>query len=184
MAWPNSGDWRSIKTRIAVLYDILEELGCFVLRRGAVESYYAFAPNTTFNGKPSAAALEVSRLDEKTDEQVHEQYDDFVRSLKYAALDKVVDESFAVKKELLSELALVLGVLKKETTEKELLSSIKQAKGSTESLFEYKIINENNRFGVEVSLKSEIIDVNGFPFKAFIGDNVNQVIDTNVQSNS
>ena len=179
--WPNSGDWRSIKTRITVLYDILEELGCFVLRRGAVESYYAFAPNTTFNGKPSAAVLEISHLDKKTDEQVHEQYDDLIRSLKFAALEKKVDESFAVKKELLSELALVLGVLKKETTEKELLSSIKQAKGSTESLFEYKIINENNRLGVEVHLKSEIIDVNGFPFTTFVGDNVNQIIDTNIQ---
>lgn len=184
LTWPNSGDWRSIKTRITVLYDILEELGCFVLRRGAVESYYAFAPNTTFNGKPSAAALEVGHLDQKTEEQICEQYADLVRSLKFAALDKTVDESFAVKKELLSELALVLGVLHKVSTEKELLSNIKQAKGSTESLFVYKIINENNQHGVEISLKSEIIDVNGFPFKAFVGDNVNQIIDTNVQPKS
>jgi hypothetical protein len=35
---------------------------------------------------------------------------------------------------------------------------------------------------VEISLKSEIIDVSGFPFKAFIGDNVNQVIDINILS--
>lgn len=78
----------------------------------------------------------------------------------------------------------MLGVLHKVSTEKELLSNIKQAKGSTESLFVYKIINENNQHGVEISLKSEIIDVNGFPFKAFVGDNVNQIIDTNVQPKS
>ena len=137
--WPNSGDWKSLKTRISVLYDILEELGCFVLRRGAVESYYAFAPNTTFNGKPSAAALEVSQLVEKTDEQICERYADLIRSLKFAALDKTVDESFAVKKELLSELALVLGILHKVSTEKELLSNIKQTKGSAETLFDYSI---------------------------------------------
>lgn len=178
--WPNSRDWKSLKIRISVLYDILEELGCFVLRRGAVESYYAFAPNTTFNGKPSAAALEVSQLGEKTDEQICEQYADLIRSLKFAALDKTVDESFAVKKELLSELALVLGILHKVSTEKELLSNIKQAKGSAETLFDYKIINESNRQGVEISLKSVIIDVDGFPFKAFVGDNVNQIIDENI----
>lgn len=178
--WPNSGDWKSLKTRISVLYDILEELGCFVLRRGAVESYYAFAPNTTFNGKPSAAALEVSQLVEKTDEQICERYADLIRSLKFAALDKTVDESFAVKKELLSELALVLGILHKVSTEKELLSNIKQTKGSAETLFDYKIINESNRQGVEISLKSIIIDVAGFPFKAFVGDNVNQIIDANI----
>ena len=76
----------------------------------------------------------------------------------------------------------MLGVLKKDSSVKELLSVIKQAKGSAESLFDYTIINENNHLGVEVSLKSGIIDVNGFPFKAFIGDNVNQIIDTNVLS--
>lgn len=181
VTWPNSRDWRSIKIRITVLYDILEELGCFVLRRGAVESYYAFAPNTTFSSKPSAAALEVSHMDGMTEEQICTQYADLVRSLRYAALERTVDESFAVKKELLSELALVLGILHKVSSKKELLSNIKQAKGSAESLFDYSIINENNRQGVEISLKSEIIDVDGFPFKAFAGDNVNQIIDANVQ---
>ena len=46
----------------------------------------------------------------------------------------------------------------------------------------YKIINENKRLGVEVSLKSEIIDVAGFPFKAFVGDNVNSLIDEKIHS--
>ena len=43
--WQNSKDWKSIKARITALYDISEELGCFILRRGAIESYYAFSPN-------------------------------------------------------------------------------------------------------------------------------------------
>lgn len=184
LTWPGSNEWKGIQKRITVLFDILEELGCFVLRRGAVESYYAFSPNTTFSGKPSAAAYEVSYLEGKTNEQIEEQFSDLVRSLKFAALNKTVDESFAVKKELLSELALVLGILPKVSTERELLSCIKQAKGSTESLFDYKIINDSNRPGVEVSIKSEIIDVYGFPFNAFVGDNVNQLIDEKVKSNS
>ena len=48
---------------------------------------------------------------------------------------------------------------------------------------DYKIINENKRLGIEVSLKSEIIDVAGFPFKAFVGDNVNRLIDEKIHSN-
>ena len=153
-----------------------------MLRRGAGESYYAFSPNTTFNGKPSAAANEVSYWEEKSNEQIYAQFSDIVRSLQFAALDKTVDESFAVKKELLSELALILGILPQVSTEKELLSCIKQAKGSAESLFDYRIINDSKRLGVEVSLKSEIIDVDGFPFKAFVGDNVNILIDERIQS--
>lgn len=180
--WPDSHEWISLKKRITVLFDILENLGCFILRRGAVESYYAFSPNTTFNGKPSAAANEVSYWEEKSNEQIYAQFSDIVRSLQFAALDKTVDESFAVKKELLSELALILGILPQVSTEKELLSCIKQAKGSAESLFDYRIINDSKRLGVEVSLKSEIIDVDGFPFKAFVGDNVNILIDERIQS--
>lgn len=182
--WPDSNEWISLKKRITVLLDILEKLGCFILRQGSVESYYAFSPNTMFNGKPSAAANEVSYWEEKSNEQICEQFSDIVRSLQFAALDKNVDESFAVKKELLSELALILGILPKISTEKELLSCIKQTKGSAESLFDYKIINGSMRLGVEVSLKSEIIDVDGFPFKAFVGDNVNSLIDERIQSHS
>ena len=179
--WPNSKDWKSIKTRITALYDILEELGCFILRRGAIESYYVFAANTTFNGKPSAAASEASHLEEKSDAQICEQFTDLVHALKFVAIDKAVDESFAVKKELLSELALVIGILPNTDKESELLSNIKQAKGNSKFLFGYKIINENGRLGVEVSLKSKIINVSGFPFKAFVGDNVNQIVDEYVQ---
>lgn len=182
LTWPDSQEWKSLKKRITVLLDILEELGCFILRKGAIESYYTFSPNTTFNGKPSAAAHEVSCWEEKSTEQIYEHFSDITRSLQFAALEKNVDESFAVKKELLSELALILGILPEVSTEKEILSCIKQSKGSVDSLFDYKIINENKRLGVEVSLKSEIIDVAGFPFKAFVGDNVNSLIDEKIHS--
>ena len=89
-----------------------------------------------------------------------------------------------MKKELLSELALVLGILHSVDTDTELLSNIKQVKGSTESLFDYKLIKENGNRGVEISLKSKIIDVSGFPFKAFTNDNVNQIVDNNISSKS
>lgn len=182
LTWPDSQEWTSLKKRITVLLNILEELGCFILRKGAIESYYTFSPNTTFNGKPSAAAHEVSCWEEKSTEQIYEHFSDITRSLQFAALEKNVDESFAVKKELLSELALILGILPEVSTEKEILSCIKQSKGSVDSLFDYKIINENKRLGVEVSLKSKIIDVAGFPFKAFVGDNVNSLIDEKIHS--
>lgn len=182
--WPHSEKWTNIKTRITALYDILEKLGCFILRRGTIESYYFSAPNITYNRKPSAAALEVSHWEEKNDEEIRTQFDDLVHSLEFAALDNNVDESFAVKKELLSELALVLGILHRVDSDKDLLSNIKQVKGSAESLFDYKIITENGNRGVEISLKSKIIDVSGFPFKAFTSDNANQIVDNKVSSKS
>ena len=94
---------------------------------------------------------------------------------------KVVDESFAVKKELLSELALIMGILTDKTQEPELLSEIKRAKGSSESLFDYQIIHEEKSFGIKVSLKSAIINVIGFPLEIIKGDNVNAIVDKYVK---
>ena len=82
------------------------------------------------------------------------------------------------------QVEVMFSIMDKVSTEKELLSCIKQAKGSAESLFDYRIINDSKRLGVEISLKSEIIDVDGFPFKAFVGDNVNILIDERIQSHS
>lgn len=182
-SWPESMEWKSLKVRINSLMDILEELGCFVLRKGAIESYYIFSSNTTYNRKNIAAASEVSYLQGKDNEEIVACYADLIRALNYASLDKSVDESFAIKKELLSELALVLGILDKVSSEKDIFSSIKQAKGNAESLFGYSVIEENGRKGIEVSLKSQIIDVEGFPFRAFVGENVNQVVDVNIRQN-
>lgn len=53
--WPNSNDWISLKVRINTLLSTLETLGCFILRKGAIESYYQFAPNTAYDEKPSNA---------------------------------------------------------------------------------------------------------------------------------
>ena len=180
LKWPNYPQWKTLKTRIEVIFDILAKLGCFVLKKGAVESYYLYASNTTYNAKPAAAVLEISNLEEKTNEELKTYYADLILPLQFAALGKTVDESFAVKKELLSELALALGILDKVNSEKDILSAIKQAKGSINSLFDYSIINENDRKGIRVSLKSKIIDVKGFPLKAFVGDNVNALIEANI----
>jgi hypothetical protein len=178
--WPNCSQWKGLKTRLGVIFDILAKLGCFVLKKGAVESYYLYASNTTYDAKPAAAVLEISKLEEKTNEELMTYYADLILPLQFAALGKMVDESFAVKKELLSELALALGILDKVNSEKEILSAIKQAKGNINSLFDYSIVNENDRKGINVSLKSKIIDVEGFPLKAFVGDNVNTLIEANI----
>lgn len=50
------------------------------------------------------------------------------------------------------------------------------------SLFNYKAVQDNERIGVEISIQSSIIAVNGVPFIAYVGDNVNQLIDRHIQN--
>ena len=108
---------------------------------------------------------------------VNENYNDIVAALRYVAIAKKVDESFAIKKELLSELALALGILQQNTTEKDIYAAIKQAKGNATSLFKYQIINSDERLGLKVDLQSKIVEVQGFPLIIYAGQNVNEKID-------
>ena len=86
-----------------------------------------------------------------------------------------------VVEDFLEDKGITAEMLPNTDREEDLLSDIKQAKGNSESLFDYKIINENGRLGVEVFLKSKIINVSGFPFKAFVDDNVNQIVSAHVR---
>ena len=178
--WPDADVWCSMQISLDNLLSSLEKIGCFVLRKGAIESYYQFAPSTTYDEKPTKAVEETSNLQDQSEAYIREKYGDIIRALEFVALTKKVDESFAVKKELLSELALVIGMLPRISDTKELYAAIKQAKGNNDSLFAYDPINENGRLGVNVSIKSEIIDVSGFPFRIFCGDNVNDVVERTI----
>ena len=179
--WSDTVQWTSLKIRLNSLFSVLEAVGCFILKKGAIESYYLYAPNTTYSEKPSVAVDEIGELQSQSNEFIFSKYEDVIHSLKYAALTKTVDESFAVKKELLTELALALEVLPKVSNEKEIYSIIKQSKGSSTSLFDYRLINNNDKLGIEVSLHSNIIDVSGMPFQIFIGQNVNEVINEHIK---
>lgn len=178
--WPDADVWCSMQISLDNLLSSLEKIGCFVLRKGAIESYYQFAPSTTYDEKPTKAVEETSNLQDQSEAYIREKYGDIIRALEFVALTKKVDESFAVKKELLSELALVIGMLPRISDTRELYAAIKQAKGNNDSLFTYDPINENGRLGVNVSIKSEIIDVSGFPFRIFCGDNVNDVVERTI----
>lgn len=178
--WPDADVWCSMQISLDNLLSSLEKIGCFVLRKGAIESYYQFAPSTTYDEKPTKAVEETSNLQDQSEAYIREKYGDIIRALEFVALTKKVDESFAVKKELLSELALVIGMLPRISDTKELYAAIKQAKGNNDSLFTYDPINENGRLGVNVSIKSEIIDVSGFPFRIFCRDNVNDVVERTI----
>lgn len=180
--WTNADEWLSIKKRLAAIFKLLQQVGCFILTKGALESYYMYSSNETYSEKPSAAADEVANLDNVEINKIKNNYNDIIVALEYMASTKSIDESYAIKKELLSELALVLGILTSDTTEKDIYAAIKQAKGSADSLFVYSIIGTNERKGIKVELKSKIINVIGFPFETYVGDNVNEIVKHHIKS--
>lgn len=180
--WPAAKEWKLLKERMIVIFDILKKLGCFILKKGALESYYMCSSKNTYEKKPSVAIEEISELETKESEEIEENYKDIVEVLEYVALSKNIDESLAIRNELLSEIAIILEVLNEDTTENGIVTAVKKVKGHTNSLFKYNILNEEGKLGIEVELKSKILEVIGFPFKIYKGDNVNNKIEENIKN--
>lgn len=179
--WTNGSQWRSLKTRIRVLLECLEQVGCFILRKGALESYYTYSSKDTFDGKPSAVIEEINNLDNKEDYFIKNAYDDILRGLNYSSESKTINETNAIKRELLSELAPILGMLTEQTTKDNITTIVRQSRGTNKSLFEYKPVTVEGELAIEVNLKSGLLLVAGFPFFIKKGENVNDVVDRKVK---
>ena len=175
LRWDDGKEWQSLRVRIGSVLEALEKAGCYVLRKGAIESYYQFANNAAYEEKPSNAVKEVEGMTSLSNDDVETHYDVMARALKSVAITEVVDESYAVRKELLSELALAMEVVgnKQDATESDVTAAIKQSKGLVNSLFKYEVVHENGKVGLKVSSNAMTLKIKGVPFVIYSDENVN-----------
>lgn len=181
--WTNPTEWIGLRERLESIFSQLEKLGCFILKRGALESYYKVADNNTYTDKPSEAIKEVIHIESQATPYIREHYADIVKALEYISLSKKIDESFAVKKELLSELPLALEILinNPSSDESEIYAAIKQSRNIKESIFNYSKVKNEDSIKLHVDIKSKILDVSGFPFEISIDENVNKFVDAHIK---
>jgi len=178
LQWKNCEDCVSIKKRLIVLFEILEQCGCFILKKGALESYYMHTKDYIFDRKPSSAIEEIDFLDNEKDETINENYDIILRCLNYSSNKQKIDEARPIKTELLAEIAPILGQYCQDMTEKDISSIIKQIRGSEKSIFTY-----NNEYpDIEVNIESKILKVKGFPINFKKGDNVNEIVEQKIKN--
>lgn len=183
--WPDCVEWKSLAARLESIFDKFAQVGCFVLRKGAIESYYKHSSNTEYDDKPSKAIEEVAGIWGMNESDVRDGYKDIVSALDYVADYKTIDEGDAVRQELLSELPVLINELQvkgKGADINSLLSAIKAAKGSISQIFAYAIDNVGEKVGIKVSLAAKSLSVTGFPLVVFVDDNVNDVVMKKIKS--
>ena len=175
LRWDGGKEWQSLRVRIGSVLEALEKAGCYVLRKGAIESYYQFASSAVYEEKPSNAVKEVEGMTSLPNDDIEAHYDVIARALKSVAITEVVDESYAVRKELLSELALAMEVVgnKQDATESDVTAAIKQSKGLVNSLFKYEVVHENGKVGLKISSSATTLKIKGMPFVIYSDENVN-----------
>jgi hypothetical protein len=177
----NSVSWISLKNRISTLLDFLEKLGCFILRRGTIETYYQHSDSLTNDEKPNAASYEINSLIEDDILTVETNYADIIRAVKYCSNAKEINESEAIRNMLLAIVAPALASISKTTTNSELKIFATNLFGSKASLFQLSVLIEGEDIFLVIDLLSKILDVNGFPIKIKKGANPIEIVNTSLR---
>ncbi len=165
-SWINPEQWLGIHTRLSAIFDLMEEVGCFILRRGTIENYYKDVEYSKSYKKPSVAMEESNNICGMELPEIENQYSDIIRALRYAAQLPKIDELSTLSDLFLAVVAPALNRLNKDTTDKELQSSSYSILNERSSLFNLTKVNtDGDDLAIKVELQSKILDVKGFPIK-------------------
>ncbi len=156
-------DWDNLKDRLSLLFSIFEKMGLFILKKGALESYYH--DNNAITDKVDDAVTESEYILSSSDE-LESTYQDILKCLKYASDSESIDESRAIRDELLS---FVSPIHAHYAEGEENLNTL----GRQSSIFHHRI-NEEGK--LEVSITSKVLDITGFPIILNKYDDVRKII--------
>ena len=169
----NAGaEWTSIKKRLNVLLNLLEKQGCFVLRKGTIESYFSFNAEKGVTSKPEAAVLEATGLHDANTLQVREAYEDIVRCLDFASSAEKIVEAEALQEVLLAVCAPALAKIRAGQGSANLNAIARSITSELAGMFDLQAVDGK----LQISLLSQVLDVKGFPFNIAPGDDVLTVV--------
>ena len=164
----------ALATRYGVLLDGLEQLGCFILRRGAVENYYS---DTAIGvGKPARASAEADRLAALTPVQVAAAYPELVRALRFAAPGQDIDESVLLRSKLASALGAIFQSMDSSSTDNQIEAMALSNVPSINGLFSFHNATNSDNLAVRIDLRSKIFNLSGFPLTIARNENPHDAV--------
>ncbi|UWA55031.1 ATP-dependent nuclease [Klebsiella aerogenes] len=172
-------EWSSIKIRLKVLLDLLEQCGLFILRKGSVESYYQNSDPFTSIGKPSAAVGEIDHINQLSLDDVNTAYSDLIRCVQHASSTEVICEADALRDLLLSIVAPAHARLKSGELSTNFNILARSILGERSKIFGLAIEGEK----LVISIESNILNVRGFPVSIGKDDDVLKCINAALAAN-
>ena len=178
----NADKWSSMKDRLTVVLDLLESSGCFILRKGAIESYYQASDIYTSEGKPTAAVDEIDYLDQLSTGEINTNLNDLVRCIEHASEGKRIDEAESLRDILLSIAAPATARLSTndKTTTQDINILAKTILGERANIFNCSV--EDGKLVIDI--ESEILNVSGFPVTIDKNGDVVKIIERVLCSNA
>lgn len=178
----NADKWSSMKDRLEVVLRLLEESGCFILRKGAIESYYQASDIYTSEGKPTAAVDEIEYLDQSSTTEIREKLGDVVRCIEHASDGKRIDEAESLRDILLSIAAPAAARLSanEKTTTQDVNILAKTILGERANIFKCSVDGGE----LTIDIESKILNVKGFPVTIDRNGDVVKIIERVLRSNA
>lgn len=170
----NFHKWCQIKNRYLALMDILEKIGIFFLKKGAIESYYHVADKNTSEGKIDAAVAEIEYMNSLSKQELNTEYEDIVKCLKFAASTVEINETLALRDILLAIVAPCITKIQDPNNQENLNNFAHSLFPGKAQLF--NLIREKESLTIE--LKTRIINANGFPLSIHKDDDLIKTINT------
>jgi hypothetical protein len=153
------GKWLSAKTRCSVLLDLLEAQGCFVLRKGSIESYYQVSDRLTSVGKPAVAVDEATFIRTAKEKTVANAYGEALRAVHFAANAERISEAAAIRDLLLAAVAPSIAKLRDGASTRDVEILTRSVLGDRAEIFQFEVRGKD----LVVQIRSSILDVKGFP---------------------
>lgn len=177
----NADKWLSMQDRLTVVLRLLKGSGCFILRKGAIESYYQVSDIYTSEGKPTAAVDEIEHLDHIPISEIREKFGDLVRCVEHASDGKRIREAESLRDILLSIAAPAAARLNanEKTTTQDLNILAKTILGERANIFKCSI----NDGKLTIDIESKILNVSGFPVTIDKNCDVVKIIESALHSN-
>lgn len=161
-------NWIAIRNRFAALLGLLEEQGCFILRKGTIECYFSFGRTAEATSKLEAAAIEGFAIDGADPAKLREVYSDVVRCLEFASAAEEIVEAEALQQVLLAICAPAMATVRQGTHSEGLNRLARSILPELSTLFDLEAIEGQLR----VTLLSKILTVEGFPIVLSASDDV------------
>lgn len=161
------------------LLEVLEAAGCFVLRRGTIESYYFAPPSRADFGKPEAAVnemLDFTRFDER---RIAERYSDVVRVILHVAPDSKFDENLFLRSQLASALGFLFQMASIRSSEDELKAIVDGSNPQAAALFKFANVTDFDvgKMAIKVEITSSLFPRGTFPAVVTREQNLSQRVE-------
>jgi hypothetical protein len=164
----------SLCTQYDALLSALAELGCFFLRRGAVENYYEIA--SIERGKPNLAAEEAAGFEARSTHSLKQGYENIIAVLSHIASSPRIDEDQLLRPKLGAALTAAFLGMNRKTSDAQLNTFARTTIGAEAEVFKLSNRSTEEDLRIEVRIASLLFQRDAFPFEVSRNDNLNIVV--------